>query len=80
MPLSRRKGVPVLESGRGRDFLPGAFAPQLSAVFSFDVADLRDSETLLAKLPAWFDDDNEHQPHMGLKMLSPQQFRRLHTN
>lgn len=44
------------------------------------VADLPDPETVLAKLPAWFDDYNEHQPHKGLKMLSPRQFRRLQTN
>ena len=44
------------------------------------VADLPDPETVLAKLPAWFDDYNEHQPHKGLKMLSPRQFRRLQPN
>lgn len=44
------------------------------------VADLPDAETVLALLPSWFDDYNEHQPHKGLKMLSPRQFRRLHTN
>jgi transposase InsO family protein len=44
------------------------------------VANLPDPETVLAKLPAWFDDYNEHQPHKGLKMLSPRQFRRLQTH
>ena len=31
---------------------------------------------VLAQLPAWFADYNEHHPHKGLKMLSPRQFRR----
>jgi putative transposase len=44
------------------------------------VADLPDARAVLDMLPAWFDDYNEHQPHKGLKMLSPRQFRRLQTN
>ena len=44
------------------------------------LADLPDAATVLALIPTWFDDYNEHQPHKGLKMLSPRQFRRLHAN
>lgn len=44
------------------------------------LADLWDAETVLALLPTWFDDYNEHHAHKGLKMLSPRQFRPLHTN
>lgn len=36
-----------------------------------------DAATVIAQLPAWFADYNEHAPHKGLKMLSPNQFRRL---
>lgn len=44
------------------------------------LADLPDAASVLEQLPAWFDDYNNHHPHKGLKMLSPRQFRRLHTN
>ena len=44
------------------------------------LADLHDAETILRMLPTWIDDYNENQPHTGLKMLSPRQFRRLHAN
>ena len=44
------------------------------------LADLPNAETVLHLLPTWLDDYNENQPHKGLKMLSPRQFRRLQTN
>jgi putative transposase len=31
---------------------------------------------VLAQLPAWFDDYNEYHPHKGLRMLSPNGYRR----
>lgn len=40
------------------------------------LADLPDARAVLAQLPAWFADYNEHHPHKGLNMLSPRQFRR----
>jgi len=40
------------------------------------LADLPDARTVLARLPVWFADYNEHHPHKGLNMLSPRQFRR----
>ena len=39
--------------------------------------DLADAETLIALLPAWFEDYNEVHPHSGLKFLSPREFLRL---
>ena len=39
-----------------------------------------DAATVIAQLPAWFADYNQHHPHKGLKMLSPRQFRQLHAN
>lgn len=44
------------------------------------LADLPDAKTVLSLLPTWFHDYNENGPHKGLNMLSPRQFRRLHTN
>lgn len=44
------------------------------------LAEVRDAASVIAKLPDWFDDYNEHHPHKGLKMLSPRQFRRLHAS
>jgi transposase InsO family protein len=44
------------------------------------LADLPDADTVLAMLPTWLEDYNEHQPHKGLRMLSPRQFRRLQTH
>jgi len=38
---------------------------------------LPDAETVLALLPAWFEDYNEVHPHSGLKFLSPREFLRL---
>jgi putative transposase len=38
---------------------------------------LPDAETVIALLPAWFEDYNEVHPHSGLKFLSPREFRRL---
>jgi putative transposase len=35
------------------------------------------AETLIALLPAWFEDYNEVHPHSGLKFLSPREFLRL---
>jgi putative transposase len=39
------------------------------------LAELRDAASVLAALPAWFADYNEHHPHKGLNMLSPRQYR-----
>lgn len=36
--------------------------------------DLSNAEIVMKQLPAWFEDDNEHAPHKGLKMRSPRQF------
>ncbi|MGA7346225.1 MAG: IS3 family transposase [Pseudolabrys sp.] len=38
---------------------------------------LPDAETIIALLPAWFEDYNEVHPHSGLKFLSPREFLRL---
>ena len=35
-----------------------------------------DAQTVLASLPAWIEDYNEHHPHKALKMQSPREFRR----
>ena len=35
---------------------------------------LPDAETVIALLPAWFEDYNEVHPHSGLKFLSPREF------
>lgn len=40
------------------------------------LADLFDADSVIAKLPDWFEDYNETHPHKGLKMLSPRQFRK----
>src|ERR1700742_4453121 len=37
---------------------------------------LPDAETVIALLPAWFEDYNEVHPHSGLKFLSPREFLR----
>lgn len=38
---------------------------------------LPDAETAMRLLPGWFHDCNTVHPHSGLRMLSPQEFRRL---
>ena len=38
---------------------------------------LPDAETVIALLPAWFEDYNEAHLHSGLKFLSPREFLRL---
>jgi transposase InsO family protein len=38
--------------------------------------DLRDAQTVMARLPAAFEHFNEVHPHSSLKMRSPQEFRR----
>lgn len=43
------------------------------------LGDITTAEAVLQQLPAWFDDYNENHPHKGLKLLSPNQFRRLHA-
>jgi transposase InsO family protein len=40
------------------------------------VGNLKDAETVMGQLPAWFEDYNERAPHKGLKMCSPRQFLR----
>mgnify|MGYP002781226543 CR=1 FL=1 len=37
--------------------------------------EIADAESLLAALPRWFDDYNDHHPHRGLAMRSPREFR-----
>jgi len=38
--------------------------------------DVFSAREVIAQLPLWFDDYNEHHPHKGLKMRSPREFRR----
>ena len=38
-----------------------------------------DAAIVIAQLPKWFADYNESHPHKGLKMLSPNQFRKLNN-
>jgi putative transposase len=38
--------------------------------------DIPDAQTVMAKLPLWFEDYNEYHPHKGLKMRSPREHRR----
>lgn len=44
------------------------------------VGELPDAATVMAQMPAWFDDYNEVRPHKGLRMLSPREYRRLTAN
>jgi putative transposase len=39
------------------------------------LARLADAASVLAALPVWFEDYNQHHPHRGLGMKSPRQFR-----
>jgi putative transposase len=41
--------------------------------------DLQDARTVMAQLPAWFEDYNERAPHKGLKMRSPREFLRVYN-
>ena len=38
--------------------------------------DIQDAQTVMEKLPHWFEDYNEYHPHKGLKMKSPREHRR----
>jgi transposase InsO family protein len=38
--------------------------------------DIPDAQTVMEKLPLWFEDYNEYHPHKGLKMKSPREHRR----
>lgn len=40
---------------------------------------LDDAASVMAMLPAWFDDYNENRPHSGLKMLSPREYRQAQS-
>ncbi len=40
-----------------------------------DGAELRDAETVLTQLSAWFDDYNTRTPHSALGMRSPAEYR-----
>jgi transposase InsO family protein len=51
-----------------------AFVKTLKRDYARNVI-LPDAETVLALLPAWFDDYNESHPHSGLRFLSPREFR-----
>ena len=55
-----------------------AFVKTIKRDYAY-VSDLSDAQTVLAQLPTWFDDYNEHAPHKGLKMNSPRQFLRKLT-
>jgi len=66
----------VTQPDRGLDGMAEAFVKTTKRDYVY-VGDLPDAKTVLDLLPAWFDDYNEHK---GIKMLSPRQFRRLHTN
>lgn len=43
------------------------------------LADVRDAPTVMKQLPGWFEEYNENHPHKGLKMLTPRDFRRVHS-
>lgn len=43
------------------------------------LGDVTSAEAVLRQLPRWFADYNENHPHKGLKLLSPNQFRRAHA-
>ncbi|MFO1259342.1 MAG: IS3 family transposase [Gammaproteobacteria bacterium] len=38
------------------------------------LSELNNARDVMAKLPQWFEDYNEHAPHQGLKMRSPRQY------
>jgi putative transposase len=38
------------------------------------LGNLKNTKTLVAKLPMWLNDYNEKAPHKDLKMLSPREF------
>jgi len=38
------------------------------------IGNLKDAQTVMDQLPAWFEDYNDNAPHKGLKMRSPRQF------
>ncbi|MCW8449762.1 hypothetical protein [Legionella quinlivanii] len=38
--------------------------------------DLDDAQTVMKKLPEWFDDYNEVAPHKGLKMMASREYIR----
>jgi transposase InsO family protein len=50
----------------------GAHSP---AEYSDITAELRDAETVLAQLSAWFEDYNTRAPHSALGMRSPAKYR-----
>jgi transposase InsO family protein len=41
-----------------------------------ELNDIPDAQTVMKKLPLWFEDYNEYHPHKGLKMRSPREHRR----
>lgn len=43
------------------------------------VHDRPDARTVMSQLHRWFEDYNEHNPHKGLRMLSPREFIRRNT-
>lgn len=43
------------------------------------LADVRDAATVMKQLPNWFEEYNEENPHKGLKMLTPRDFRRANS-
>ena len=43
------------------------------------LADVRDATTVMKQLPGWFEEYNEENPHKGLKMLTPRDFRRANS-
>ena len=51
-----------------------AFVKTLKRDYARNVI-LPDAETVLALLPAWFDDCNDSHPHSGLRFLSPREFK-----
>jgi transposase InsO family protein len=53
-----------------------AFVKTLKRDYARNVI-LPDAKTVLALLPAWFDDYNESHPHSGLRFLSPREFRAI---
>jgi hypothetical protein len=82
LELGGRPGVSGVDRGR-ENFFPGPAtmeSPRPSSKRSnatMLVSILPDAATVIALLPAWFEDYNEVHPHSGLKFLSAREFLRL---
>lgn len=54
--------------------LAEAFVKRFKHDYAY-VNEVRSAEAVLAWLPEWFEDYNEHAPHKGLRMMSPREYR-----